>query len=1040
MSSPWASLFVPLSKGLDFSKEATLGTDELRVASNVDFAVDGSVRGRPARAAPKNFAVLDPTFNAGGATPTYNTAVAFNSTGFTPRGMLRLRDAAGERAALACDGRLFSQEGARWTDRGPFACARVDRLFNYYNSRSAPATNRATVAPDFGIARGVGGIPVFGLLASNNALDRELGGGFAMGTGNSARCGTTTATVVRNTGGDLVFIYRVNGADTLSAATLASTTAMSHADTGDAPAICCSRDATNFWVAFRTTTANVVKVLNVSITGTVNATYTSAAIAGVHGIWIDNTTIAGNRVALAFAHTGGVTIRTLNATTMADIGVDSTYDGSGGAGTVGRDVVVGCQSDTVCWWAYRNSNAVGDGDIVVGTATIGTATSAVLVRKFWGGDTYTEASIRWGIGHQPVYVNGRMYMTLIAGRGRSNTGTWLTLDLTNWFNTGATTGPFANPTLVARGPTEGTYPHLQPSAAVVISDSTGWTFPCQDWSRFEISTQEDGNTAGTDALNGLTRVTLSRPKSAQAGESTIFSGSVPHVVQRGQCAELGFPFLAGIPGLSVTATGGGAVGIGDYGLAACWRWTDESGQVHRSSPSAIQTCTISGGNNTITAVVTNPWLTERATADLRIELYTTGIDPTEDDYHQFSTSVAPVYTAAYTTITIATQPAVTTPPFPTDGTEILYTDGDVFANIHVAGDGGVAALGRRLWLAGANKVFASKYLLPGVAPEFNDQGQLQIDLPAGVGRVVALEALDDKLVIFCERGVYLVQDGGPDNTGIGPDFPVPFRVSDLGIAGPRSSCTTDAGIIFCSTLDTVDPSRGGPWLIDRQLTVTERQYLGRAALTYFLRTNSWVPEVAYSPERQQVYITADSVGSSDGVIVMDMRVGKWSTWDLRDASWGALRSITCVSGVLWALSNEPAPFDATPGTDAGAAGAYAMSISTSHLAADGRDGAGWSRVRSITPMGAEGTGAHTLTITAVQDSTRSSNSGGVSVPAQSADTTWPSTRQAWEWRVPSQKCSTMQVTLSATPAVARWAAIRLDVAPLPNKAPAKNRS
>ena len=48
---PWTPLYIPLTTGLDLSKEATLGASELHAAVNVDFTVDGQLRGRPARAA-----------------------------------------------------------------------------------------------------------------------------------------------------------------------------------------------------------------------------------------------------------------------------------------------------------------------------------------------------------------------------------------------------------------------------------------------------------------------------------------------------------------------------------------------------------------------------------------------------------------------------------------------------------------------------------------------------------------------------------------------------------------------------------------------------------------------------------------------------------------------------------------------------------------------------------------------------------------------------------------------------------------------------
>jgi hypothetical protein len=117
-------LTIPLVKGLDQSKDPAVGTDDLDVAENVDYSKDGVVRGRPGRTTPKQFMVRS-------TSTTYAADAAFTGLGFSPSGLLALRDNGGERAALACEGRLFSQEPTRWVDRGPFACGKVDRLFNY---------------------------------------------------------------------------------------------------------------------------------------------------------------------------------------------------------------------------------------------------------------------------------------------------------------------------------------------------------------------------------------------------------------------------------------------------------------------------------------------------------------------------------------------------------------------------------------------------------------------------------------------------------------------------------------------------------------------------------------------------------------------------------------------------------------------------------------------------------------------------------------------------------------------------------------------
>ncbi len=575
----------------------------------------------------------------------------------------------------------------------------------------------------------------------------------------------------------------------------------------------------------------------------------------------------------------------------------------------------------------------------------------------------------------------------------------------------------------------------QPVQATALTGATGFAFSTVDWQSFALvpgNDQAPATLTGLTAMNGLNKVTISKPQVAVMGDTSVLSGSVQRMFARGECWELGYPFLGGEPAFAAEAVAGGSIAAGDYSVTACWRWTDEAGQVHRSAPAPARTVTITAGvAQTLRCHVVIPWLTEK-TQRAALEVYCNSLAATSTYTLQTTTDVNFNITETAQVVNLTTDPLTSTLG--------LYTNGGAFANYHVPGDGGVAAVGRRLWTAGSDQVFASKLWLRGNGPEFSDEASasetsLAVNIPAGAGRVIALEALDDKLVVFCARGVYLIQDGGPDNTGVGSDFAPAFRVSDLAIAGPRSSCLTDQGVLFCTTLDTVDAARGGPWLVDRQFTFTQRQYLGRLAQTFFLRTNSWVPEVAYSPERQQAYITVDGAdGTTDGVAVADLRHEKWAVW-----SAGTTRSITVVGGVLWLMGDDAAAYSGAPGSDA-VAGDYAMVVRTAAFSADGRDGLGWSRVRSVSAHSADGAASHTLTMTAYLDQVRTALSSGAITQTTGTEATWPSSRLDPEWRLPIQKCSTISVQLSATPAVARWAAIRLDVAPLPRRAPAKSRT
>jgi hypothetical protein len=678
-------------------------------------------------------------------------------------------------------------------------------------------------------------------------------------------------------------------------------------------------------------------------------------------------------------------------------------------------------------------------DVIVGyfdpsTAASGAAGFEKLMYR--GSKSGTSNTSMWyfTIRHQPVLLGSRMYLT-IGASGRTATGvaasfvgTWYTLDLTDLGN-----NVFTRPTLVARGPTDEAMlvtkfttltPSYQPCSAVVDESEESWTFGTYDWTRWILHTS--GLTQGEDPVARVVRVSLSGPRAVSAGPATLFSGSVPRLLSGEMCYEAGF---LGRPSVLVTAAATGSLAAGDYSVSVVWKYVDNAGQIHRSAPAIPYTVT-SPASGALTILAANPLLTERARGQVVIEVYVTPVNPSSDDSHYLQSTTVPSSTGqdGLTVITISSGLVTTS--------EELYTDASEFINSPVPADGGIAVVGRRVWVASGNTAYASKLLVPGKGIAWNDEGSLQVNLPAGAGRILALEGMGDKLVIFCERGIYATQDGGPDNTGLGPDIAHPLRVSDIGCAGPRSTCWTERGLVFCAPLDSTG-HRGGPWLLDQGFTPT---YLGGAASEYF--QGSWEPEVAYSAQRQQVYIltraTHSPIDTGSGVVVLDLRSGKHAMWDMNETANGALLHVACVAGLLWVLSSggSPTRVGGTPGSDG--ATAYAMLIKTKDLPADGRDPFGWARVRSVNVLGTRQSGAHTLSYSADLDGDRTITSSDA-LTASSASTTWPTNRQAPEWRLPSPKCSTIAVQLSASPATAQWSAIRLDVAPLPGRAPAKDR-
>src|SRR5690242_5739116 len=107
----WTTKYLPFTRGLDLSKEALLSSEGFEVAENVDWDHEGAIKGRPARRAPMLFRVS----SMGGSDdtsateqPVFGAAQSFTSTGFSPRGLCRVRNRSGECPALACEGRIFS--------------------------------------------------------------------------------------------------------------------------------------------------------------------------------------------------------------------------------------------------------------------------------------------------------------------------------------------------------------------------------------------------------------------------------------------------------------------------------------------------------------------------------------------------------------------------------------------------------------------------------------------------------------------------------------------------------------------------------------------------------------------------------------------------------------------------------------------------------------------------------------------------------------------------------------------------------------------
>jgi hypothetical protein len=1049
----WQPMVLPLTGGkTDNKSDVDARVPGISDAENIQFSKTGSaIEGRPGYVRKTGFGLRNYSV---ANTPTADTnAMTLVATGYNPRALFNYRDSGADRPGLLADGRIWTYDGDRWTDRLYCLSARVDRLANLETIAETAAANHTT---GYNFATGYPAP----LLTADGAVDTwasstSLIGGAARVTLNSVdyHCVVGYA----GAAGTMKLYVRHDDEHSLHTYTITlPKNQITPARLGDAPCACADYDAGALYIAY-ITVDDTIMLLQVDPTdGSLDAHVELATEDAPNGLWVTNTSVATNRIGVVCTYGGlgvnDVSTYLVNMATLVEVGTRvDTGMGHNGAGPV----VCGAATGGVFWFAVRTAELASPSKnygLRLGTRAL-TGTGVNLIKHF---TPYDLPSVNWGIMHQPVTFQGRTLLGTWAESGitiNDNTnGTWTVIDLTDADTTADGNKITLNAGLAAQGVSHGTANPFCPSPAVVSSDGLQYRFASADYQEFNA----DG---GLKPALGINKITLIEPQTDAFGEQTVIGGSVPHLLARGYCAEVGFPWL-GAPEIMADAdneeidppvdpqdgvTEYIAVPAGSYTVQAVWVWTDEAGQVHRSAPSLDHTWT-ANGSSIYGMRVLNCQLTQREYGAIRIEVYCTDTNPTNIAAKYLVANVSQQSGAATFVLLTGDQATV---PADREGHQVpqttalpLYTTGGVYQNLWVSADGGLASLGRRLWLSDGVSAYASKLTNPGQAPAWNDEGGLVVTPPSTAGRIVSLSAMDDKLLIFCERGCYMTQGEGPDNLGEGQDFLNPFLVSRLGVTGPRACQLTDKGVVFqvASTGNTAfsgeefDGTSGGLWIVDRGLS------LGQVSGPIENDLPSDAMDLAFSQERQVLYCM-----TQDGTLLAwDMRANAWARWTtpVQESSPVA---IVVSDGVLWQVAAEPGAYNGERGYDKTATGdanrrAYAMMVKTNHLFANGSDGLGWSRVRSLRALGEPAT--HTLTVSALYD--QSTNPAATqeetfAVDSAAFTSSWPHSRYAPEWRLPVQKCSSLQVTLSAFPATGAWTALELMVQPQ-NRAPAYQRS
>jgi hypothetical protein len=185
-----------------------------------------------------------------------------------------------------------------------------------------------------------------------------------------------------------------------------------------------------------------------------------------------------------------------------------------------------------------------------------------------------------------------------------------------------------------------------------------------------------------------------------------------------------------------TATGSGSIAAGTYNYVAVYEWTDNQGNVHRSTPSIPVTITLTSKTAVAVTVPT-----------LRLT-YKISISPVVIEVYRWSAGQETFYEATLQSNIIMNDPTAasivwtdTSADSSIVGNTILYTTGGVLPDVNAPATNVVTSFDARLWMIAAETgaLWYSKTVIPATPVEMSsyqtlyvaggEQGQVSLGQP-----------------------------------------------------------------------------------------------------------------------------------------------------------------------------------------------------------------------------------------------------------------------------------------------------------------------
>lgn len=286
-----------------------------------------------------------------------------------------------------------------------------------------------------------------------------------------------------------------------------------------------------------------------------------------------------------------------------------------------------------------------------------------------------------------------------------------------------------------------------------------------------------------------------------AADCIVFPGAQPKLYDGDIISEIGFHVFPEKP--VTTDASAGSMSAGTYTYKTLFEWTDASGRLHRSAPSAASTALTVAGSRSILVTATTLRVTDKVNVNIAIFR-----EDGDGVYHRVG-QVGNITTADTTTFGDAmTITAAST-------AEILYTTGDVLPDDAPPACTIAGTARNRVWLGGmtTGELWYSKEINPDYGVAFSDF--LTLPEPDGESPT-AIGELDQAGLVFYEDSVHSVMGDGPNALGQG-DFSTQKVITGYGTTQPGNVAFTPVGAVYKSkdgwrmvTRGMSDAPLGGP--------------------------------------------------------------------------------------------------------------------------------------------------------------------------------------------------------------------------------------